>query len=97
MVININLDENSEKELNELVVALNSSKSKLIRQAIKELYLKEKRASENLLFFVDLYRQDIIDKEMLFLLLPREDAEAVIIGSKFGKGAAKIVKGELDN
>lgn len=60
--------------------------------AIKDSYLKEKRVRENLLFFVELYNKDVIDKDMLFLLLPREDAEAIIIGSKFGKGAVEIAK-----
>jgi len=97
MVININLDDISEKELNELASALKISKSKLIRQAINEMYLKERRASENLLFFVDLYNEGSIGKDMLFLLLPREDAENVIIGSKLGKEAAEIVRGNFSN
>lgn len=97
MVININLDISSEKELDELAGALKLSKSKLIRLAIKDLYLKEKRAENNLGFFIDLYNENIIGKEMLFLLLPRDDAQSVIIGSKFGKEAAKIVKENFNN
>ena len=92
MTLNINLDENSLKELEELANTLNVSKAKLIRSAIKDLYLKEKRARENFLFFVDLYNNSVIDKDMLFLLLPRKDAEVIIIGSKLGKEAAKIAK-----
>ena len=92
MIINVNLDETSEKEINELTLDLNISKSKIIREAIGEFYLKEKRARENLLFYVGLYDSGIIDKSILFLLLPRNDAEAVVIGSKFGKGAAEFVK-----
>ncbi len=49
-------------------------------------------ASENLLFFSELYRKKIIDKEMLFLLLSRRDAEAVIIGSDIGEKASKYFK-----
>ena len=92
MIINISLDETSEKEVNELAKEMNISKSKLIRGAIGELYLKEKRARENLLFFSNLYINKIIDKDTLFLLLPRKDAEAIIIGTKFGVEAAEFVK-----
>lgn len=48
---------------------------------------------ENLLFFADLYNKGFIDKETLFLLLPKSDVEAVIIGSRMGKDAAKIAEG----
>jgi hypothetical protein len=96
MVLNINLDENSINELAELARALNTSKSNLIRKAIKDLYLKEKRAKENLLFFVDLYNDGVITKDMLFLLLRREDAESIIIGSKTGKEAVEIAKNISD-
>lgn len=92
MVFNINLDDNSMNEVEELAMALKVSKSKLIRIAIKDLYLKEKRARENLLFFTDLYNEEVIDRGTLFLLLPKADAEAVIIGSRMGKDAAKIAK-----
>ena len=86
------LDRETENELKELKSLENTSKSRLIRNAVKELYLKEKRARENLLFFVNLYNEGIITKDLLFLLLPRKDAEAVIIGSKTGKEAAEFVK-----
>ena len=86
------LDKETEKELRELKTFVNASKSKLVREAIRELYLKEKRARENLLFFVDLYNNGVVTKDLLFLLLPRKDAEAVIIGSKTGKEAAEVVK-----
>ena len=86
------LDEETDRELNELRNLAGSSKSGLIREAVKEFYLKEKRARENLLFFVDLYNKGVITKDLLFLLLPRKDAEAVIIGSKTGKEAAELVK-----
>lgn len=92
MVSHINLDEKAMMEVEELTRALNISRSKLIRIAVNELYLKEKRARQNLLFFVDLYNDGVIGKEMLFLLLPREDAEAVIIGAKAGKEGAEVVK-----
>ena len=92
MIININLDETSEKEVNELVKERNISKSKIIRDAIGEFYLKEKRARENFLFFSDLFIKKIIDKDTLFILLPRKDAEAIIIGTKFGVDAAEHVK-----
>tara|TARA_Y100000310_G_C20206260_1_gene589218 strand:- start:143 stop:433 length:291 start_codon:yes stop_codon:yes gene_type:complete len=92
MVLNISLDEKSEKELKELAHALKVSRSFLIRKAINDFYLKEKRAKESLMFYVDLYNEGAIDRDVLFLLLPRTDAEAVIIGSKTGKEAAKIVQ-----
>lgn len=92
MKATIVLDSESEKELNELKTFASTSKSKLIREAIREFYFKEKRARENLLFFVNLYNGDIITKDLLFILLPRKDAEAIIIGSKTGKEAAEIVK-----
>ena len=50
------------------------------------------RAKENLLFFVDLYNKGIVTKDLLLLLLPRQDAEAIIIGSKTGKEAAEVAK-----
>ena len=83
-------------EIEELSKELRTSKSKVIREAIKDLYLKEKRARENLLFFVDLYNKGVITKDIIFLLLPREDADAVIIGSKTGEEAAEIVR-EFNN
>lgn len=86
------LDKKSENELIELIKIEKTSKSEIIRGAINDLYLKEKRARENLLFFVKLYNDGIITKDLLFLLLPRKDAEAIIIGSKTGKEAAGIVK-----
>jgi len=92
MKATIVLDREAEKELKELGDFVSMSKSGLIRDAIRELYLKEKRARENLLFFVNMYNQDVITKDFLFLLLPRKDAEAIIIGSKAGKEAAEIVK-----
>lgn len=87
------LDKKGETELNELSKMEKVPKSKIIREAVNELYLKEKRARENLLFFVDLYNKGIVTKDLLLLLLPRKDAEAIIIGSKTGKEAAEIVKG----
>ncbi|MBI2655164.1 ribbon-helix-helix protein, CopG family [Candidatus Woesearchaeota archaeon] len=92
MKATIVLDEETEKELNELKASAKASKSRLIREAVRELYLKEKRAKENLLFFVDMYNEGAMTKDSIFLLLPRKDAEAVIIGSKAGKEAAEIAK-----
>ena len=92
MKATIVLDKESEKELNELKTFASTSKSELIREAIRELYFKEKRARENLLFFVNLYNEGIVTKDLLFLLLPRKDAEAAIIGAKTGKEAAEIAK-----
>ena len=92
MKATIILDKSAEKELNELAKIERAPKSKLIREAINDLYLKEKRARENLLFFVDLYNEGIVTNDLLFLLLPRKDAEAVIIGSKTGKEATEVVK-----
>ena len=92
MAININLDEKSLDEIDELAGAMKISRSKLIRIAINEFYLKEKRARENLNFFIDMYNKGVIDKNTLFLLLPKEDAEAIVIGTKIGKEAVEIVK-----
>ena len=92
MKATIILDKSAEKELSELAKIGRAPKSRLIREAINDLYLKEKRARENLLFFVDLYNQGIVTNDLLFLLLPRKDAEAVIIGSKTGREAAEVVK-----
>ena len=92
MRININLDEKISNELDELAKMSKTSKSELIRVALNELYLKEKRAKENLLFFIDLFNKGVVTKDMLFLLLPRNDAEAIIIGAKFGKEGADFVK-----
>ena len=92
MKATIVLDNETEKELKELKTFTNASKSRLIRDAINELYFKEKRARENLLFFVNLYNSGVVTKDLLFLLLPRKDAESVIIGSKTGKEAAEIAK-----
>ena len=86
------LDKSAEIELNELVDKIKISKSAIIREAITDFYLKEKRAKENLLFFVDLYNKGIITKDLILLLLPRKDAEAIIIGSKTGKEAVDFVK-----
>ena len=92
MKATIVLDEETEKELNELKTSVSASKSKLIREAIREMYFKERRARENLLFFVNMYNGGVITKDFLFLLLPRKDAESIIIGSKTGKEAAEVVK-----
>lgn len=91
MKATILLDENAEKELEELRKATKSTKSELIRNAIRDSYLKEMRAQKNILFFVDMYNQGIITKDVLLLLLPKRDAEAIIIGSKVGKEAAHFV------
>lgn len=92
MKATIVLDKETDKELEELKDFANISKSRLIREAIRDMYLREKRARENLLFFVDLYNDGVITKDLLFLLLPGKDAEAIIIGSKTGKEAAEVVK-----
>lgn len=94
MRASIVLDEASERELEELSKLANASKSKLVREAVRELFLKEKRAQENLSFFIDQYNEGVVTKDMLFLLLPRKDAEAIIIGSDAGKEAAKHDKAE---
>ncbi|MBI2632141.1 ribbon-helix-helix protein, CopG family [Candidatus Pacearchaeota archaeon] len=92
MRINVNLDEKVSNELVELTKISKTSKSELVREALNELYLKEKRAKENLIFFIDLFNKGVITKDLLFLLLPRNDAEAIIIGAKFGKEGADFVK-----
>lgn len=89
---NLVLDKETGEELDELKRLEDKSRSEIVREAIRELYLKEKRARENFRFFVDLYREGTINKDMLFILLPRKDAEAIIVGTKSGKGVAKIAK-----
>ena len=92
MKATIMLDKETEKELKELSNFASVSKSRLIREAVRDMYFKEKRARENLLFFVNMYNGGVITKDFLFLLLPRKDAESIIIGSKTGKEAAEVVK-----
>jgi predicted transcriptional regulator len=94
MKATIVLDEKTEKELAELGKATNVSRSSLVREAVNELYLKEKRAREHILFFIEQYAAGVLTKDTLFLLLPRKDAEAVIIGVATGKEAAELVRGD---
>lgn len=91
------IDEEVERELEELKELEGRSKSELVREAVREYYLKEKRARENLDFFIDLYNQGVVTEDLLFLLLPEEDAEAVVIGSKTGKEAASVAKDRKDS
>ena len=86
------LDKETENALNELKALENKSKSEIIREAVMEFYLKEKRARENIRFFIDLYTKGMIGKDTLFVLLPREDAENIVIGTKVGKNAAELAK-----
>jgi metal-responsive CopG/Arc/MetJ family transcriptional regulator len=86
------LDEETGNELDELSRIEDKSKSEIVREAIKDLYLKEKRARENMRFFIELYSKRAITKDMLFTLLPRKEAENIIIGTKVGKDAAKLAK-----
>ena len=90
MKATIVLDRKAEMELVELSRISNASRSELVRTAVEDLYLKEKRAREGFLFFVDSYRKGIITKDVLLLLLPRKDAEAVIIGVETAKESAKF-------
>lgn len=92
MKATIVLDKRAEMELEELSRISNASRSELVRTALEDLYLKEKRAREGFRFFIDQYDKGIITKDMLLLLLPRKDAEAIIIGSATGKGAAEFAK-----
>ncbi len=50
------------------------------------------KTRKNLLSLVDLYNERKITKAVLFLLLPKKDAEAVIIGSKTGRESLMISK-----
>ena len=92
MRVNINLDKVSKDTLESLSGSMKKSKSDLIRIALMDFYLKEERAKKNLLFFVDLYRGGIITKDILFTLFSRRDAEAIIIGEKFGGEAFEVAK-----
>lgn len=92
MKATIVLDKKAKGELEELGKLSNASKSKLVRTAIEDLYMKEKRAREGFRFFIDEYNKGILTKDVLFLLLPRKDAEAIIIGSATGKEAAEFAK-----
>lgn len=89
---NLVLDKETGEELDELKKLEDKSRSEIVREAIKELYLKEKRARENFRLFVDLYSEGVINKDTLFIILPRKDAEAIVVGTKVGEGAAKIAK-----
>jgi predicted transcriptional regulator len=93
MKATIVLDEKTEMELAELGKSANVSRSSLVREAVNEFYLKEKRARENILFFVEQYAAGVLTKDTLLLLLPRKDAEAIIVGAATGKEAAELVKG----
>ncbi|PTD93341.1 hypothetical protein C9439_07985 [archaeon SCG-AAA382B04] len=86
------MDKESEEELEKLANLEGKSKSKIVREAIKERYMKQKRAEENLDFYIDLYNKEIITKDLLTLLLPKKDVEAIIIGSETGKEAASVAK-----
>lgn len=92
MKATIVLDRKAERELVELSRISNASRSELVRTALEDLYLKEKRAREGFRFFIDQYNEGIITKDVLFLLLPRKDAEAIIIGAAAGKEAAGFAK-----
>lgn len=92
MKATIVLDRKAVKELVELSRISNASRSALVRTAVEDLYLKEKRAREGFRFFIDQYNERIITKDVLFLLLPRKEAEAIIIGSATGKEAAEFAK-----
>ncbi|MEK6837967.1 MAG: hypothetical protein AABX69_04920 [Nanoarchaeota archaeon] len=92
MKATIVLDKKAENELEELGRISNASRSELVRTAVEDLYLKEKRAREGFRFFIDQYLKGVVPKDMLFLLLPRRDAEAIIIGSATGKEAAEFAK-----
>ncbi len=86
------LDDETERELEELKESEEKSKSEIVREAVKEFYLKEKRASENIKYFIDLYRKGVVTKDLLLVLLPIKDAENIIIGEKVGKDAARKAK-----
>ncbi len=86
------LDKKAEEELGELSRISNASRSEVVRTAVEDLYLKEKRAREGFRFFIDQYNLGIVTKDVLFLLLPRKDAEAIIIGSATVKEAAELAK-----
>lgn len=85
------VDEDTERELEELGEQLGKSKSEIVREAVEDYYTKEMRASQKFEFFLELYRDDIIDEEQLYLLLPEKDAEAIVIGAEAGKEAAEVV------
>ena len=92
MKATIVLDTRAAEELEELSELQKTSKSEIIREALNEFYLKEKRARENFRFFIDLYSKGIIMRDTLFLMLPEKDAEAIIGGVKIGKEAANLAK-----
>ena len=92
MKATIVLDTKAKGELEELSRLAKTSMSEIIRTAVDDLYLKEKRAREGFSFYVGQYVRGMITQEMLFMLLPRKDAEAIIIGSATGKEAAEFAK-----
>ena len=92
MKATIVLDTKAKGELEELSRLSKTSKSEIIRTAVDDLYLKEKRAREGFRFYLGQYVRGIITQDVLFMLLPRKDAEAIIIGAATGKEAAEFAK-----
>lgn len=58
----------------------------------KKAKFKDKMAGKSFRLLIDQYNKGIVTKNALFKLLPRKDAEAIIIGSATGKKAAEFAK-----
>lgn len=90
--ISLVLDDESKRYLKELSEVKNKSKSKIVRESIKEKYIKKKMVENNYNLLIDLYNDEKITKDILYILLSDKDAESIVIGSKTGKEAEKSIK-----
>ncbi len=90
--ISLVLDDESKRYLKELSEVKNKSKSKIVRESIKEKYIKKKMVENNYNLLIDLYNDEKITKDILNILLSDKDAESIVIGSKTGKEAEKSIK-----
>lgn len=90
--ISLVLDDESKRYLKELSEVENKSKSKIVRESIKEKYIKKKMVENNYNLLIDLYNDEKITKDILNILLSDKDAESIVIGSKTGKEAEKSIK-----
>ena len=90
--ISISLDAETNKKLRYITSSMQISVPGAIKMAVDEYYLKEIRAQTESESIQRLYSMGIVDREMLFKLLPVKDAEAIIIGVEAAKKAHPVAK-----
>ncbi|PKP57325.1 MAG: hypothetical protein CVT88_09075 [Candidatus Altiarchaeales archaeon HGW-Altiarchaeales-1] len=90
--VTISLTEEISKKLRYITSAEQISLYDAIKTAVNEYYLKGVRAQIESESIQRLYSEDVIDKEILFKLLPAKDAEAIIIGVDSAKKAYPAAK-----